>query len=166
MIRTETLVYIALGSNLDDPTSQIQRALHALRQLPETELVKCAPWYRSSAIGPGVQDDYINTVAALNTKLSPTTLLHALQTIETVQGRTREQRWAARTLDLDILLYGDLNMDTPELKLPHPRLLDRDFVLAPLSDLAPDLHLGHGNGAQLPIKEWLANCPSTGIFRL
>lgn len=153
--------YIALGSNLDDPPAQIQRALSALAQLPETKLTACAPWYYSTAIGPGTQADYINTVACLCTGLAPLELLHALQTIETAQGRIRTQHWGARTLDLDLLLYDDLSLETEELSLPHPRLTERNFVLIPLHDLVPELLLPDGTA----IKQWLANCGSAGIVR-
>lgn len=166
MIRAGVTVYIALGSNLDDPPTQIQQALSALAQLPQTELINCAPWYRSAAVGPGIQGDYINTVASLSTGLEALDLLHALQTIETAQGRIRNERWAARTLDLDILLYADLRLRTPELSVPHPRLLERAFVLAPLHDLAPELRLSDGADRECSIKEWLANCDSTGIVRV
>ena len=159
-------VYIALGSNLDDPSAQIHRALAALAHLPQTGLADCAPWYRSAAIGPGTQADYINTVVRLHTELAPLDLLHALQAIETAQGRTRTQHWGARTLDLDILLYDDLSLNTAELTLPHPRLTERNFVLAPLHDLAPELTLVNSKGIERSVKQWLANCGSTGIVQL
>ncbi|MEH6543444.1 MAG: 2-amino-4-hydroxy-6-hydroxymethyldihydropteridine diphosphokinase [Porticoccaceae bacterium] len=158
--------YIALGSNLDDPSAQIHRALAALAHLPQTELTDCAAWYRSAAVGPGTQADYINTVVRLYTELAPMDLLHALQAIETAQGRTRTQHWGARTLDLDILLYDDLSLNTAELTLPHPRLTERNFVLAPLHDLAPELLLSDGKTIERSVKQWLANCGSTGIVQL
>ncbi len=153
--------YIALGSNLDDPAAQIQRALESLSCLPDTQLTACAPWYCSVAVGPGTQPDYINTVACLCTQLTPLDLLHALQSVESAQGRLRTEHWGARTLDLDILLYDNLILNTEELTLPHPRLTERNFVLLPLLDLAPELNLPDGSG----LKQWLANCGSAGIVR-
>jgi len=114
--------YISLGSNLNNPSQQIQHALQALSTLVESQLVDHSPWYRSRAIGPGQQPDYINGVVALDTHLNPEALLLQLLELETAQGRKRVERWAARTLDLDILLYGDQIVATDRLKIPHPRL--------------------------------------------
>ena len=157
-----TRCYVGLGSNLGNPRQQILQALDALASLRASTLVAYAPGYSSRAVGPGQQPDYINTVAALDTQLQPEPLLDALQAIEAAQGRERAERWGARTLDLDLLLYGDLRLDTPRLKLPHPRLKERDFVLRPLLDLAPGLTLPCGT----PIESLLARCPSTGLQAL
>ncbi len=157
-----TTAYVSLGSNLGDSSSQIDQAIEALGSLPKTELTGCAPRYQSVAVGPGRQADYINTVARLSTELEALGLLQALQRIETAQGRVRTERWAARTLDLDILLYDNLCMQTPELTLPHPRLCERNFVLIPLHDLAPGLVLPDGSA----LKQQLANCSSAGIVRV
>ena len=131
--------YIALGSNLEHPMRQVDCALEALSRLPDSTLLAVSPRYRSVAVGPGEQPDYINAVAALDTLLEPLSLLAAMQAIEQRQGRVRLQRWGARTLDLDLLLYGGRQIDLPELSVPHPRMLERTFVLLPLLDLAPEL---------------------------
>ncbi|MAY35782.1 MAG: 2-amino-4-hydroxy-6-hydroxymethyldihydropteridine diphosphokinase [Spongiibacteraceae bacterium] len=136
--------YIGLGSNLDDPRSQIARALAALAAHPSMELVCTSSYYGSKAVGPGEQPDFVNAVAELRTALEPLDLLHALQAIEQQQGRVRAVRWGARTLDLDILLYGDLQLSSSELTLPHPRLQERPFVVVPLAEIAPELTLPDG----------------------
>lgn len=138
--------YIALGSNLNDPQSQIEAGFRALAALPATRLTARSPSYRNRALGHEPQPDFINAVAALLTGLGPHQLLNALQAIEIAQGRERHaERWAPRVIDLDLLLYGDLQMRDGRLTLPHPELLKRRFVLQPLSDIAPDLEIpGHG----------------------
>jgi 2-amino-4-hydroxy-6-hydroxymethyldihydropteridine diphosphokinase len=134
-------VYIGLGSNLDAPCVQIQRAFMELDRLPRTHLQARSQLYKSQPLGPQDQPDYINAVAMLTTGLAPLKLLHALRRLEEGHGRRRDhnQRWAARTLDLDILTYDDVCMDTPELTLPHPQMHARSFVLYPLAELAPQL---------------------------
>lgn len=136
--------WIGIGSNLGQPLQQVRQAVTALAALPDTQLASCSPWFGSRAVGPGEQPDYINGVAALDTRLSATALLAALQAIEAAQGRERRQRWGARTIDLDILLYGDCILNQAELTVPHPRMLERAFVLQPLLQLAPDLQLPDG----------------------
>jgi 2-amino-4-hydroxy-6-hydroxymethyldihydropteridine diphosphokinase len=136
--------YIGLGSNLEQPTEQLTSALYSLAKLPASELHTCSPFYRSRALGPGVQPDYINAVAQLHTLLEPKQLLNLLQGIEQQHGRLRLERWGPRTLDLDLLLFDQLTLDTPDLQLPHPRMLQRDFVLVPLHDICPRLRLPNG----------------------
>jgi 2-amino-4-hydroxy-6-hydroxymethyldihydropteridine diphosphokinase len=131
--------FIGLGSNLNEPQRQVQQACEALATIPDSHLDSISPWYRSKAVGPGQQPDYINGVAQLTTRLTPIKLLHALQFIENQQQRTREQHWGPRTLDLDLLLYGDEVISTQELTVPHPRIQQRNFVLYPLADIAPQL---------------------------
>ena len=129
--------YIGLGSNLQTPIEQVNQALQRLAEIPQTRLVTASPLYRSVPLGPADQPDYINAVAALETRLSPAALLDALQAIEQQQGRTREgARWGPRTLDLDLLLYGDQQIHTERLTVPHPGLGERNFVLYPLYDIA------------------------------
>jgi 2-amino-4-hydroxy-6-hydroxymethyldihydropteridine diphosphokinase len=139
---------IGLGANLGDAVGALRAAVAALSDLPRTRGVAVSPLYRTAPIdscGP----DYVNAVALIDTTLAPIELLDALQAIELAHGRERPYRNAPRTLDLDVLLYGDLRCDTPRLTLPHPRLHERAFVLAPLADLAPDLWLpGHGRVAE------------------
>ncbi|PCJ36876.1 MAG: 2-amino-4-hydroxy-6-hydroxymethyldihydropteridine diphosphokinase [Cellvibrionales bacterium] len=155
-------VYLGLGSNLNSPPRQIRAALRAIAKLPGTQLVRCAPWYRSIAIGPGSQGRYINTVAEIDSVLKPRILLQALQQIEKQQGRKRIVRWGPRTLDIDILLYAHQTLNTQRLQIPHPRLGERNFVLRPLADIAPALTLPNGT----PLAKLLANCSPEGIVRL
>jgi 2-amino-4-hydroxy-6-hydroxymethyldihydropteridine diphosphokinase len=130
--------YVGLGANLGDARGAVQAALAALAKLPQTHLTAASPLYRSAPVdasGP----DYVNAVAALQTRLTAPDLLAALQEIERAAGRQRPYRNAPRTLDLDLLLYGDARIDSLRLTLPHPRLRERAFVLRPLADIAPDL---------------------------
>jgi 2-amino-4-hydroxy-6-hydroxymethyldihydropteridine diphosphokinase len=127
--------YIALGSNLDDPATQLTRAFTALGQLSGSNVCATSPVYRSTAVGPGEQDDYLNAVIAINTTLAPLALLEALQALEQQQGRVRNIRWGARTLDLDILLYDQLELNNPVLTIPHASMAERNFVLYPLADI-------------------------------
>jgi 2-amino-4-hydroxy-6-hydroxymethyldihydropteridine diphosphokinase len=138
--------YLGLGSNLDNPREQMVRALQNLAAHPAITLRKQSPWYVSKAIGLDKQQDhkqpdYINGVIEIETSLEPHVLLLALQKIEAAQGRTREVRWAARTLDIDILLYGDQQIHSADLDIPHPRIMERNFVLLPLIDINPALPL-------------------------
>ena len=160
-------VWIGLGSNLDNPLSQLQNAVAALRELPETHVVAVSPVYRNPALlppgaPPASQPDYLNAVACADTLLSPQALLIRLQAIENTQRRTREQRWGARTLDLDLLLYGDTVLATEMLTIPHPGMRDRLFVLQPLFDLAPELVMPDG----CPLADALAACPATTLERI
>lgn len=141
MIRT----FIALGSNLQEPNEQVDRAVSAIAKLPKSSIYAQSPWYQSSAVGPGDQPDYINGVIALGTELNAAELLIALQGIEKEQHRIRTTRWGPRTLDLDILLYGNNLINEPKLTIPHPRMRERNFVLFPLYDIAPDLVLPGGD---------------------
>ena len=130
-------VYIGLGSNLANPREQLQSAVQAMAQLPETEVAGVSSFYASDSLSPG-QPRYTNAVAALDTGLAPIALLDALQAIEADQGRERKERWGPRTLDLDILLYADQVIDEPRLKVPHYHMHARPFVLYPLAELAPE----------------------------
>jgi 2-amino-4-hydroxy-6-hydroxymethyldihydropteridine diphosphokinase len=154
--------YIALGSNLDNPLDQVSKAVCALAQLPTTQLTQTSPWYQTKAVGPGEQPDYINGVACLDTELSAIDLLHGLQQIEIDQQRVRSERWGPRTLDLDILLYGNQTIDESALIVPHPRMKERRFVLAPLSDIAPQLHLPDGSS----LRTLLHYLPADDVCRL
>ncbi len=143
--------YIGLGSNLADPVVQIGRAFMALAGIPDSQLLLRSALYRSAPVGPPDQPDYINAAAALLTRLSPLDLLAQLQAIEKQQGRVRDgERWGARTLDLDLLAYGSEVIATPTLTVPHPRIVERNFVLLPLKDIAPELRIpGHATIAVL-----------------
>ena len=137
MNRSNT-AYVALGSNLDGPLEQLRRARRALNKLGE--VTRASSLWRTAPVGgPPGQADYLNAVVALEPLTDdPHALLQELLALEAEQGRTRSVRWAARTLDLDLLAYGDRVLDTPSLSLPHPRLLERSFVLAPLCEVAPE----------------------------
>lgn len=156
-------VYIGLGSNLAEPLEQLRGALAALAALPCSQLVATSSFYASDPLGPPDQPRYVNAVAALDTTLAPLALLDALQAIELHQGRERKaERWGPRTLDLDILLFGDHVLDEPRLTVPHYHMHARAFVLYPLAELAPTLRLPDGR----PLAALLAHCPFQGIERL
>ncbi|TKI08798.1 2-amino-4-hydroxy-6-hydroxymethyldihydropteridine diphosphokinase [Martelella alba] len=141
-----TRVWLALGSNQARPLQQIAAALQALSALPETRLTACSSYYRSRPLGPQDQPDFLNAVASLDTRLAPETLLDHTQDIERRQGRVRKaNRWGPRTLDLDILLFGDRQQRTERLTLPHYDMKNREFVLYPLAELAPDLVFPDGD---------------------
>lgn len=141
-------VAIGLGSNLADPIRQVLNALNALSDLPETRLTRHSALYQSSPVGPQDQPDFINAVALLETRLSPLPLLDALQSLEHAAGRIRHRHWGERTLDLDILLWHDQRIDLPRLRVPHPHLRQRAFVLRPLLDLVPAATLPDGTRLQ------------------
>jgi 2-amino-4-hydroxy-6-hydroxymethyldihydropteridine diphosphokinase len=142
--------YIALGSNLGNPMATLQAALAALEGLPQTTLLAASSLYRSAPVGLRNQPDFINAVAAVDTRLSAPALLEDLFAIEARFGRRREFHHAPRTLDLDLLLYGDATSADPRLTLPHPRMHERAFVLLPLTEIAPDAVIpGHGRAADL-----------------
>jgi 2-amino-4-hydroxy-6-hydroxymethyldihydropteridine diphosphokinase len=128
---------IGLGSNLGDSRSILTSAIDRLRSHPQIEVSAVSSWYTTAPIGPP-QPDYLNGCATLQTSLEAMDLLNSLHSIEAEFGRVRQEFWGARTLDLDLLLYDDLIIDLPTLKVPHPRMLERAFVLVPLSEIAPD----------------------------
>lgn len=158
-----TKAYIALGSNLDNPQEQLQRALTTLRELPNCTLQTISRFYTSRAVGPGDQPDYLNAVALLHTSLEAETLLHELQKIEQQQGRIRSEHWGPRTLDLDILLFGDLVLETPQLTIPHPRMHLRDFVLYPLREIS-DTMLTLPGGSDLDTL--IEQCPQSTVVQI
>ena len=133
--------FVGLGSNLRQPVQRLRRAFSDLDSLSATRLVRRSPLYGSAPLGPPGQPDYVNAVAMLQTSLGAHALLDALQAIERRHGRERGERWGPRTLDLDLLLYGNEQLDTPRLQVPHPQMHRRAFVLVPLRDLVPDLEL-------------------------
>lgn len=133
-------VYVGLGSNQGDSVGLLRRALTDLGRLPHSTVVVASSLYRSKPMGPVAQPDFVNAVVALETTLAPRDLLRALQGIETAHGRVRtDLRWGPRTLDLDILVYGEMVMRSDDLVIPHPGIADRRFVLIPLLEIAPDL---------------------------
>ena len=157
-----TPVYIALGSNLQEPARQLFLAVTAVSQLPESRIERVSSTYRSAAVGPGTQPDYLNAVLLLGTHLSPLRLLDALQQIEHAQGRVRGERWGARTLDLDILLYGDSQIDSERLTIPHPAMRQRNFVLYPLAEIA-ERNLVLPDGTDLDTL--VAQCPGDKLVK-
>lgn len=128
--------FIGLGANLGDASAAVRRSLAALAELPQTQLTAQSSLYRSAPVDAG-GPDYVNAVAEVHTALAPETLLAELQRLELAEGRERPYRNAPRTLDLDLLLYGDARIDTPVLTVPHPRMAQRAFVLLPLAEIAP-----------------------------
>jgi 2-amino-4-hydroxy-6-hydroxymethyldihydropteridine diphosphokinase len=146
------LAYVALGANLADPAAQIRAALEALTHLPQSRLLQSSSLYRTAPVGIHDQPDFINAVATFETTLAPEAFLAALFVIEEQFGRRRDFHHAPRTLDLDLLLYDDRTINTPQLTLPHPRMHLRAFVLAPLVEISSECLIpGRGNAAA-----WLA----------
>ncbi len=133
--------FVGLGSNLGEPIAQVREAMRELDELPHTQRIRQSRLYHSAPLGPAGQPPYVNAVAMLHTTLGPDALLAGLHDIEQRHGRQRNERWGPRTLDLDLLLYGEQQIATPRLRVPHPELHRRDFVRVPLFDLAPDLYL-------------------------
>ena len=131
-------VYVGLGSNLDDPQSQLKKAIIAMEMVPSTSVAKTSSFYRSKPVGPQDQPDYVNAVVELDTELSASVLLDYLQAIENDQGRERQVKWGARTLDLDILLFGDEIINDDRLQVPHIEMQNRGFVLLQLNEIFPD----------------------------
>ena len=155
--------FIGLGSNLDNPVQQINKAHQAIAELANVEEVAFSPLYSSKPVGPQDQPDYINAVMQIKTQLSAQALLAHLQLIENVHGRVRSVRWGARTLDLDVLLYDQMMINEPDLIVPHPQLPNRAFVLYPLADIANRELLVPGFGR---LTELLSACPANGIRRM
>ncbi len=151
---------MALGSNLAQPLNQVDAALSALAALPATRLSACSSYYRSRPLGPQDQPDYLNAVVELHTCLAPEILLDHTQAIELSQGRVRKaDRWGPRTLDLDILLFGEQVIDTARLTVPHYDMKNREFILYPLAELATGLHFPDGEA----LSDRLAQVPLNGL---
>lgn len=155
--------YVGLGGNLGEPAVRINRALGELDRLSETRCLASSRLYRNPPMGPGDQPEYVNAVAVLETRLSPLGLLDHLQRIEADEGRVRDgSRWGPRTLDLDLLLYGDQRIDHARLTVPHPGIAERRFVLCPLYEVAPQLVLPDGT----PLAERVAQLGCAGLVPL
>lgn len=152
---TYSRCYIGLGSNLDEPITHVTTAIKELQNLANCQFVSASSLYRSAPVGPPGQDDYINAVVCLTTALEPEQLLDSLQAIENAHQRVRVERWGARTLDLDILLIDNININTTRLTVPHPYIQDRNFVLLPLFELAGDISIND----QL-MTDLLKTCPA------
>ncbi len=160
--RTSGTAYIALGSNLDDPKAQLLRAFDDLNALPQTRLIARSSLYLSAPVGYLEQPPFVNGVAAVETGLPPHRLLDALLALEQRRGRVRDRRHGPRTLDLDVLLYDELQCHEHGLTLPHPRMHERAFVLLPLLEIAPACVVP-GLG---PAARWLEGCAAQAIERL
>ncbi|RUR41168.1 2-amino-4-hydroxy-6-hydroxymethyldihydropteridine diphosphokinase [Vreelandella populi] len=158
---TLSLAYIGLGSNLENPITQVRQAISELATLPLSQMHGTSSLYASRPVGPQDQPDFINAVVALKTQLSPLALLDQLQGLEQRHRRQRERPWGPRTLDLDLLLYGQEAISHPRLSVPHPHMQARAFVLAPLAELDASLTLN-----QQPLSHWLGQIPDPGIQRL
>lgn len=158
-----TLCYLGLGANLHQPLVQLQQAVLALASLEHCQLQSVSSLYGSKPMGPQDQPDYVNAVAALTTTLSAEQLLDQLQKIELEQGRQRkDERWGPRTLDLDILLFGNQKIDSERLTVPHYGMHVREFVLYPLFELAPELHLPDGT----ILSQFVTTVPKNGLVVL
>ncbi|MFM8341705.1 MAG: 2-amino-4-hydroxy-6-hydroxymethyldihydropteridine diphosphokinase [Methylomonas sp.] len=161
--QTPVEAYIGIGSNLDNPVANLHSAYQAISDLDGVTPLALSPLYSSKPVGPQDQPDYVNAVLRINTTLSAQQLLTELQQIETAHGRVRTIRWGARTLDLDILLFGNAIINDANLIVPHVEMANRGFVLYPLADIAPsDLQIpGQNSLAQL-----LAACPADGLHKI
>ena len=155
--------YIGVGSNLNEPAAQVRRAFQSLGEIPDTRLIITSPLYRSSPLGPSDQPDFVNAVTGLLTRLDAKALLLRLRAIESAFGRPEShQRWGPRVIDLDLLVFGSEKRTDAELVIPHPGVVDRNFVLYPLADIAPELEVpGLGRVAELK-----GRVASTGLHRL
>lgn len=144
------IAHVALGGNLDNPAARLDRVFAELDRLPQSRLLRASSLYRTAPVGYANQPDFINAVAVLETSLSPHALMHELLEMENRHGRVRTVKDGPRTLDLDLLLYGDRTLDFSHLRLPHPRMHQRAFVLAPLAEVDPDCIIpGQGRADEL-----------------
>jgi 2-amino-4-hydroxy-6-hydroxymethyldihydropteridine diphosphokinase len=160
-----SVAYIGLGSNLNHPLKNIEFAIGALAQIAESSLISVSSLYQTAPVGFLAQPDFINAAAKLETGLLPQELLAQLQAIEQCAGRTRNgKKNQPRTLDLDLLLFDQQELCTPDLVIPHPRMQDRAFVLVPLFEIAPDLVIPPG----IALKDWLERLPqsSSKVFNV
>ena len=158
-------VFIGLGSNLHQAQMQLVQAIQTLFQHKQMDLVGASSFYQSKALvleNSPEQPDYINAVVCVKTELEPSELLHELAVIENAQGRERVEKWSARTLDLDILLYDDKIILTPQLSVPHPPMLKRNFVLYPLYEINPELHIP----GKKTLKEYYLQLDNKGLKKL
>jgi 2-amino-4-hydroxy-6-hydroxymethyldihydropteridine diphosphokinase len=155
--------YIGLGSNLAAPAQQLKSALQALHQHEQISLQSCSHLYQSAPMGPKDQPDYVNAVCCLTTSLAPLALLDVLQGIEQDHGRERKgEKWGPRTLDLDMLTFNDLRLNSERLTLPHYGMAHREFVLVPLFEIAPDLVMQDGKS----LASWVSKCSLNGLKRI
>ncbi len=157
------VAYVALGSNLDDPRRQLRSGIAALARLPHTQIIAQSSLYASAPVGYADQPDFVNAVAAIRTALTPRALLDALLAIERAHGRVREFPNAPRTLDLDIVLYGEQIIQEPGLVVPHPRMQERAFVLMPLAEIAPDAPVPAPGRAPVRVRQLLEGVDAASV---
>lgn len=138
------IVYLSLGSNLGDREANIRNALNSLAQYPNIHLEKVSSFYETAPVGNIDQPDFINAVARIETDVSPMEIFYTCMEIECEMGRVRNLKWETRVIDIDILLYDNVTVHTSELTVPHPRMMERAFVMAPLAEIAPDIKLPGG----------------------
>ena len=156
-----TLVYIAIGSNLASPLEQVNAAIRALADIPDSRVVSVSSLYRTPPLGPLDQPVYLNAAVALETSLAPEALLDHTQRIELQQGRVRKaERWGPRTLDLDIMLFGDAIINSERLTVPHYDMKTRGFMLWPLFEIAPQLHFPDGLALRAALENLGAEKPA------
>lgn len=155
-------VAIGLGANLNDPQAQIEQAIVSLSKIPQTRFIKASSLYASKPQGPQDQPDYVNAAVHLETALTPLELLSACQSIEQQQGKQKVRHWGERLIDIDILLFDDWVVDTPDLTIPHPFMTQRDFVLLPLLEIWPDCQLPD----QSCLSDWITQLPETFVMAL
>ena len=153
--------YIGLGSNLQNPIQQVQSAVNYLSNWKNLKLIKVSSLYHGAPLGPSDQPDFINAAAYIRTTMTAIQLLNQLQTIEQIHKRERIKHWGPRTLDLDLLLYGNQTILSARLQVPHKEMRQRNFVLYPLFEIAPQLHLPDGQ----PLKDLLSDCPMGTLER-
>jgi 2-amino-4-hydroxy-6-hydroxymethyldihydropteridine diphosphokinase len=155
-----TRVYVGIGANLNKPLQQVEQAIHCVSTLPKVTLIKKSGLYRSQPWGVKDQPKFINAVISIDTSLTPTELLQALQGVEQQRGRVRKgEQWGPRSIDLDILLYGKVTIATEKLTVPHCFLKEREFVLYPLYEICPELILPDGE----ILANVVASCPERGL---
>lgn len=156
-----TLAYIAIGSNLASPLEQVNAALKALDDIPDSHIITVSSFYRTPPLGPQDQPDYLNAAVALETSLAPEALLNHTQRIELQQGRVRKaERWGPRTLDLDIMLFGNQVINTERLTVPHYDMKNRGFMLWPLFEIAPTWVFPDGETLHSRLTQLNASCPA------
>ncbi|MFC4737789.1 2-amino-4-hydroxy-6-hydroxymethyldihydropteridine diphosphokinase [Bacillus daqingensis] len=139
--------YISLGANIGDRFSQLEDAVHMLHRLEHIKVTNQSSYYETKPVGVTDQPDFLNAVVEIETDLAPLALLEKTQSIEQELGRVRKKKWGPRTIDLDILLYGDENIELESLIIPHPRMRERGFVMLPLAEIAPELQVADGETA-------------------
>lgn len=154
--------FIAFGSNLKDPQNQVEKAIQAIKNAPNILLVQASSLYKTAPVGYDNQDDFINAVAEIKTDLTPIELLRKLLEIEHTFGRKRPFPNAPRVLDLDLLLYEGITMNSAELTLPHPRMHERGFVMIPLAEIAPNIQISQYGHAD----ELAAKCDNQGVIKI